>query len=435
MPITRLTYLQEVTRHLLHTYLPFRYPFTYEMTSSVSSNPTTTTSIINCAQFIQFSYLPQPQPITPFTVVNSISNLRTSLLRPNVPAHRRLEKWLPAVHINANLPPELLLKQKQLAINAFAHSTKSTYGSALLKYHTFCDVIALPELNRIPCNTVIISGFITYLSGNYSKSSIVNFIAGVRAWHIVNNIPFDVDNNIINTLLRGAGRIQPIPQSKRPPLTMEHMEKVILQLNLNNAEQLAVAACLTTSFFCCARLGEFTVPTVKAFNPKEHITIMDVSFQHDRSLNKVTAFHLPKTKTSNTGETVFWAKQNSIVDPQYLFLLHLQTNEPQPEEHLFSFLTPRGKIPMTRNIFLRNMQIASQKAQLPVLTGHSIRIGATLEYLLRGIPFEVVKQIGRWSSNSFTLYLREHGKILAPYLQKEPSVNAEFVEYSNILLR
>lgn len=84
---------------------------------------------------------------------------------------------------------------------------------------------------------------------------------------------------------------------------------------------------------------------------------------------------------------------------------------------------------------MRNLKTASIKANIPLHSGHSLRIGATLEYLLRGVPFDVVKQIGRWSSNSFSLYLREHGRILAPYLQSKPEVNSQFIEYTNVLLR
>ena len=40
--------------------------------------------------------------------------------------------------------------------------------------------------------------------------------------------------------------------------------------------------------------------------------------------------------------------------------------------------------------------------------GHGIWISATLEYLLRGMPFEVMKTKGRWASNTFQMYLRKH---------------------------
>jgi hypothetical protein len=52
------------------------------------------------------------------------------------------------------------------------------------------------------------------------------------------------------------------------------------------------------------------------------------------------------------------------------------------------------------------------------LQGHGIRIGAVLEYLLRGMPFEVMKSKGRWASDSFERYLRKHAQILAPYCRR-----------------
>jgi len=59
---------------------------------------------------------------------------------------------------------------------------------------------------------------------------------------------------------------------------------------------------------------------------------------------------------------------------------------------------------------------------MPDLKGHSLRIGGTLFYLLKGVPFDVVKMMGRWSSELFTLYLRHHTLILAPFLQNQPDI-------------
>lgn len=66
-------------------------------------------------------------------------------------------------------------------------------------------------------------------------------------------------------------------------------------------------------------------------------------------------------------------------------------------------------------------------AGLDPLQGHAIRIGATLEYLLRNVPFDVVKTMGRWASDAFQLYLRNHAQILAPYLQATPILQDEFL--------
>ena len=405
------------------------------MTSIESNPPLTSLTILDCAQFLQPTYLPSLRTSITLSETSSSVQIESHVLRPNVLALERLEKWLPAVAIRTSIPDDLLNKQKQLALSSYAQSTKATYGTGLLRFHEYCDTIALPETSRTPASTTIIAGFITYLSGRYSKTAINNFIAGVKAWHVVNNLHVDLDNNLIQTLLRGAARVQPLPLPRRQPLTTEQLEKILHKLDINLPEHAAVAACLTTTFYSCSRLGEFTVSTPNAFDPNLHITISGVSFQRDRFFNRVTAFKLPRTKTSITGETVFWAAQNNASNPLFYLLNHLRINENTPSEHLFAFKNKGSKTPLTRNNFIRNVKNSASKAGLVFNSGHSLRIGSTLEYLLRGVPFEVVKQIGRWSSNLFTLYLREHGRILAPYLQTNPPINNEFLEYSSIILR
>ena len=69
------------------------------------------------------------------------------------------------------------------------------------------------------------------------------------------------------------------------------------------------------------------------------------------------------------------------------------------------------------------MKKALKEAGRPNKHGHSIRIGATLEYLLRGVPFEAMKSMGRWSSDAFSTYLRKHAQILAPYVQANPNLH------------
>ncbi|KAF8573516.1 hypothetical protein K439DRAFT_1250648, partial [Ramaria rubella] len=42
----------------------------------------------------------------------------------------------------------------------------------------------------------------------------------------------------------------------------------------------------------------------------------------------------------------------------------------------------------------------------PRSTGHSFRIGGTMELLLTGVHPDVVKAMGQWSSDSFLVYWR-----------------------------
>lgn len=137
---------------------------------------------------------------------------------------------------------------------------------------------------------------------------------------------------------------------------------------------------------------------------------------------------LPWSKAAQEkGEEIYWAKQEGIADPHSALANHLKVNNPAPENHLFSYHNKDGPHPMTKHaLFCRVHQIARAK-KLKKLPGHGIRVGGTLEYLLHGIQFNVVKTMGRWKSDAFKLYLRNHRQIMAPYIQADPKAFENFV--------
>lgn len=47
---------------------------------------------------------------------------------------------------------------------------------------------------------------------------------------------------------------------------------------------------------------------------------------------------------------------------------------------------------------------------------------ALLKYLLRGVPCEAMKKIGRWSSNSFVLFLCKNTSPASPGLKQSVSL-------------
>ncbi|KIK90439.1 hypothetical protein PAXRUDRAFT_74245, partial [Paxillus rubicundulus Ve08.2h10] len=67
---------------------------------------------------------------------------------------------------------------------------------------------------------------------------------------------------------------------------------------------------------------------------------------------------------------------------------------------------------------------------MPNLKGHSLHIGGTLHYLLKGTPFNVIKSMGRWAGESFTIYLQQHAVILAPYLHNHSDIMNHITHYA-----
>jgi hypothetical protein len=77
-------------------------------------------------------------------------------------------------------------------------------------------------------------------------------------------------------------------------------------------------------------------------------------------------------------------------------------------------------------VFDDRVKRAARAANVTIPPAHGFRIGGTTEWLLRGLPFAVVQEIGRWDSQAYRKYLRKHAEILAPYIQDREATFREF---------
>lgn len=362
-----------------------------------------------------------------------------SALRPHCLARDRLRLWTPAASRSrtdhTGSPVELSDSDVDRILQVIAHShapnTRECYGSGLLVFHIFCDSRNIPESQRCPASSILVLAFLAGCAGMYSGKTLENYFYGIRAWHLLHGLPWSVDQAQASLTLEDAKSLSPPSSSrtKRAPFTISSLLGIHSALNLTTPLHAAVYACLTTSFFTIARTGEFTVPSLKAFDRTTHVTVGDIRHDVDRHGFCVTVFCLPRTKTSPTGEEVYWASQSGLADPRAALTNHLAINRPSSSDALFSWRHKSGLRVLTRGAFLKCLKEASARCGQGDLKGHGIRIGGTLEYLLRGVPFDAVKTMGRWSSDAFVLYLRKHAIILAPYLQDQP-VLEPFMRYA-----
>ncbi|KIJ43479.1 hypothetical protein M422DRAFT_30918 [Sphaerobolus stellatus SS14] len=196
-------------------------------------------------------------------------------------------------------------------------------------------------------------------------------------------------------------------------------------LDPNNKLHVAAYACLTVTFWTMARTVEFVVSDLQSFTASRNITRSMIREDVDRSGNWVLIFTLPWTKVKPEGEDVYCSRHDGPADPIAALINHLRINNPPPDAALFSWQHHNGMRVLTRSAFTQCISDAATRAGLPKLHFHGLRIGSVLEYLLRGTPFEAVKTMGRWSSDSFTLYLRKHAVVLAPYIQNSP-ISSQF---------
>ncbi|KIK78095.1 hypothetical protein PAXRUDRAFT_164926, partial [Paxillus rubicundulus Ve08.2h10] len=232
-------------------------------------------------------------------------------LRPACTARDCLKMWKPTLLANHNphtFPTTIqesdLSRIKDVIAHTWAESTKESYGSGLLVFHVFCDAKSIPDSDCAPISSELISFFISSLAGQYSGGMVANYLQGVRTWHIMHRLKWSHNNTEIEALLKAAITLAPTSSKHKPcePYTIDILGLMRDNLNLVDPADAAVFACLTTTFWCTAQVGEFTVPRLDAFNLSLHIKPSNVTHKKDRHGVMVTNFHLPRTKSALLGE-------------------------------------------------------------------------------------------------------------------------------------
>ncbi|KIK76989.1 hypothetical protein PAXRUDRAFT_168168, partial [Paxillus rubicundulus Ve08.2h10] len=302
----------------------------------------------------------------------------------------------------------------------WADNTKAVYGTGLLVYHIYCDLNSIPEPHRCPTSPSLLSAFLSCCARSYSGSAIGNYAVGIRAWHLLHGHPWNVNPNKLKALLEGTWHLVP-KSSKRPkhePFFTKMLNLFLLHMNLQDPQDTAIFACMAVIFFCVTRLGEFTVPTIAKSDPEKYITQAQVTHMQDHNGLLVTVFHIPSTKCAPNGEDTQCAPLDLPSDAIKALLNHFKVNNPSPGDHLFTWKhLNSGLHPLSKSKVTKWIASIALAHHLPNLKGHSLRISGTLFYLLQSVPFDIVKTMGRWAGDSFTIYLWHHTLILTPYLQ------------------
>ncbi|EKM56456.1 uncharacterized protein PHACADRAFT_91797, partial [Phanerochaete carnosa HHB-10118-sp] len=336
---------------------------------------------------------------------------------PPCAAQDHLRLWRPASSFNKDNSPfiteEDFARVSSVMSVTWAPSTLETYSAGLMLFHAICDVQLIPEMNRAPASSELLCIFLAKLACSYSVSALTNYLAGIQAWHRLHQLPWQLDAaqqqlmvcSAASMLSRLDAERSPelhITRAKCPPITIAVLSQTHTQLDLSVPLDAAVYTCATALLHGIARSDEFTVPKLSAFDLCLHVTIANIRRGvSDHDGNTVTVVHLPCTESLPEGEDIYWGKQLNDTDPDDALTNHERINCPQPEEHLFMHKTAdrfgcKQRHPLTEDALMRRLRIALQAAGVTEqFSGYCFWIGSTLEYLLRGLPFEVVKVKGR----------------------------------------
>ncbi|EPQ53624.1 hypothetical protein GLOTRDRAFT_15128, partial [Gloeophyllum trabeum ATCC 11539] len=339
-----------------------------------------------------------------------------SPFRPHVAAVDRLRAWTSPYALDTDsllrqeLSPSTANTVQDLVFAALEPSTLSTYAAGLLRFHQFCDAEGIPEGHRMPASPFLLAGFVSRFAGTVSGKTVAAWLAGLHAWHDINCAPWEGDQRFISLIKMSAAKRAPASskREKRAPVTIEHLFALQEGLDFSSSFDCAVWAVACIAFWACCRLGELTVPSKTAFDPRRHVTkSAAIRFRTLPDGSESAHLHLPFGKMEKDAGVDLSIPGRPLVCAVAALRLHqLANRRVPPDAPLFAFETADGSwAPMVKSWFLGRCRTVWEKspALLSQVAGHSFRIGGATELLLAGVPPETVAAQGRWKSLAFLL--------------------------------
>ncbi|KAG1721320.1 hypothetical protein EDD22DRAFT_962545 [Suillus occidentalis] len=301
-----------------------------------------------------------------------------------------------------------------LALNsAWANSTLRKYHSVVNSFLHFCDIESVPAADRCPASEHLLCAFASSRMGTLAGATVQSHMSALKAWHAYHNAPWHGATRL-KLVLSGVSNRAPSNSLKplRPPVTRSMLLILAAKLNLADPFDCCCMAAAASAFWGQLRLGEILSPWESSF-PTAHIAYRE-HLSNPFNQNGSRKLFLPYTKVKkNRGEEIVLCRQRDASDPIHALETHILLNSSPAHLPLFSFAHAAGLRCLTKRRFLTRCNELWQDAGFKPISGHSFRIGGTTELLLSGVPPDVVKALGHWSSDAFLRYWRSL-ELLAP---------------------
>jgi hypothetical protein len=163
---------------------------------------------------------------------------------------------------------------------------------------------------------------------------------------------------------------------------------------------------LLTGFSALLRLGEMTLSNSPTRRSSKKIT----SRHTLHFLSDQFSFQLPYHKADRFyqgSKIVILSSTHPSFDPVPLMRRYTASRDSLFPFHPELWLTSSGLSP-TASWFVSRLQTTLGAS----VGGHSIRSGGATSLALAGIPDNIIQGMGRWSSDSFKIYIRKHPVVL-----------------------
>lgn len=307
------------------------------------------------------------------------------------------------------------------ADKALASSTKAKYRSAMVAYLRFCSEEGYHHTPSIQS----ISSFISFSCRRVSERTglpvsprtVEAYLSGIASAYQSSfpNILAVTNHPEVRKVLKGCKKQFSLPIKRKEPISIKDLILVSSSAALSYDDSL-FDTILTVGFHALHRLGELTVPdSPNLRDNRKIISRLSVLVSDCGSFIRYT---LPYHKGDPffLGSTIIISKCDiKGACPVTALLNYLRTRDEYFISSPHLFISSNGWVP-TRSWFLKRFHkfFGSNKS------GHSMRSGGASAMAQAGLPQEHIQDVGRWSSEAFKTYIRDHPIMRLPLQRRFP---------------
>ena len=292
------------------------------------------------------------------------------------------------------------------------HSQRAAFATGTcknleLQWKTFISFCLFFNLTFLPADVDTICNYIQFLSRSFSSvDSIRNYIHGVRVLHLLAGHNVELFKSFeINLLLKGLQRLKPHFVRRASPITPKVFKDIFPFFDFGIKLHVSAWAAFLIGFFIMARKSNLVPSSLNSFDPRKQLCRKDVLFCSTGIL-----VLLRWSKTNQFGRRVvsipLLRLPGSIFCPWAACRKLFDLVPGVPEDPLFLFSTsPRQTLTTYRFVKVLRVMLGKAGYNAASFTGHSFRRGGASFAFKLGIPGELIKNHGDWSSDAYLKYL------------------------------
>jgi hypothetical protein len=306
----------------------------------------------------------------------------------------------------------------ELALN-HSHAPKTTknYDHAVLRYIQFAASIGYSENEALPASEELILLWICEGLGKTGPGTAKANLSALRAWHLKHRLPWHRPQCVpfISKALQEFWPRTSKKPSSRPPITSAMMLMLVTAWQGGSPKELCALAIALIAWCGQCRLGELCPESQHSIDPKRLPRRSHWSGPPPSNPNS-SELQLPWSKTKQfDGDKIFLLRQRQPLNATYAASRHFAASPLHSERLLCEFGTEHSSSFLCKESFMAMCNSVWSKEGLPRITGHSFRIGGTTALLCSGVNPEIVKKLGRWSSDAFLIYWRSLGHLFSKH--------------------